>query len=80
MYWHFNEKSNQVWVSAASASESESFATNALGYFLFLNASEILELTERDDLRIWSVNEYRSSRGKDFEISKILIAALNDIL
>jgi hypothetical protein len=39
----------------------------------------MLAHTDLDDLRIWSVNEYRSSFGNIFVTSNILIAASNPI-
>jgi len=50
MYLRSKAKSSHVCVSAASPSESESFDTNALGYFRFLIASAKLEQTDLDDL------------------------------
>jgi hypothetical protein len=53
--------------------------TKAASYRRFLHASAMFEHTALDDRRIWSVNEYVSSRGNLFDISKIRIAALNAI-
>jgi hypothetical protein len=49
IYSQLKEKSSQVWVSAASLSESESFETKDFGYLLFLNASARLAQTDLDD-------------------------------
>ncbi len=52
MYLQLKAKSSQVCVSAASPSESDSFATKDLGYFRFLKASAKLEQTDLEDLLI----------------------------
>ena len=72
MYSHSKEVSSQCCVSSCSPSASLSLLIKCLSYLLLAQASAICPPTERDDLRSWSVNEYLSSTGKVFEISKIL--------
>jgi hypothetical protein len=47
---------------------------NAAGYLRRAQASAIIALTAREERRIWSVSENRSSFGKDLESTKIFLA------
>jgi hypothetical protein len=61
--------------SAASDSASESLLMNAVSYRRFRHASAKFAATDRDDLRIWLVREYISSRGNLRDLWNISIAA-----
>jgi hypothetical protein len=52
---------------------------NAAAYRRFRQASARFAQTEREERRIWSVSEYRSSTGNFFVNSKIRMAASNAI-
>lgn len=62
------------------SSASVIFGIGDLGYLLFRYPSAILPDTEREDLLIWSVNEYFPSLGKFFVISDTSIPASKDNL
>ena len=66
-------------VSAASASLSESFETNAFSYLLFLKASARLAHTERELFLICDTRVNNSSFGNDFVKLNISIDALKAI-
>ena len=57
-------KSNELSVSLASPSQSDSLLTKCASYRRLAHASRRLKQTERDDLRIWLVRANLSSAGK----------------
>jgi len=64
--FHYSHPDSQIfWVN------------NAYNNFFYDTLSARFAQTERDERRIWSVNEYFSSFGKEIVISKISHACIN---
>lgn len=77
IYLQAKAKFSQVCVSAASCAASDSLLINTALYLCLRQLSARFVQIDLDDRLTWSVSEYFSSCGKNFDISNISIAASN---